>query len=210
MLRAGADESGAKGVIFDVGAHIGETALALALEFPNCKIHAFEPVSAIFKHLRHNCRKFGNIQCHQLALGASKEVRRIQLRSADPLCSMNQMSKLASGQTPAKLIETIHITTIDQIVVDLQVDNIALLKIDVEGFELEVLRGAMTLLKGGKVASIMAEVTFTRGSEQHVHIDDLNSLLCGLGYDLAGYYDPAYRPDTGELHYTNALFRLKV
>ncbi len=210
MLESGADEKGGGGVIFDVGAHLGETALALALEFPNCKIHAYEPVEPIFRHLERNCRKYQNILCHKLGLGATRESRRIELPSSEPLCSMNQRSNFASGQSPPELVETIQITTIDQMAGDLHIENIALLKIDVEGFELEVLRGAERLLKCGKIHSIMAEATFNKDSKQHVKIDDINTLLSEFGYELVGYYDPAYQPGSGNLYYMNALFRPKA
>jgi hypothetical protein len=61
-VGAGADGKGA--VMFDVGAHVGETAIALALEFPEAAIHAFEPVGAIFQRLQKNCRRYPNVICH--------------------------------------------------------------------------------------------------------------------------------------------------
>ncbi len=209
MHDAGGDESGNGGVIFDVGAHLGETSLSLALDFPNSQIHAFEPVEAVFKQLINHCRKYKNIQCHQLALGATNETRLIQLQSSDPLCSMNQMSNLASDQTPPELKETIQITTIDQIASKLNIKEIALLKIDVEGFELEVLQGSMQMLRSKKIHNIMAEATFNRFSKQHVSIDSLSIFLSEVGYELVGYYDPAYDSHTGNLYYMNALFRLQ-
>ena len=55
-VGAGPDGSGA--FMSDVGAHVGETSVALSLEFPKAVIHAFEPVEAIFKQLQKNCRKY--------------------------------------------------------------------------------------------------------------------------------------------------------
>jgi FkbM family methyltransferase len=208
MLDSGAKGSGEGGVIFDVGAHLGESSIAFALEFRDAQIHAFEPVGAIFDSLKHNCRKWHNIKCHKLALGSKEEDRSIQLRSADRFCSMNQMSRLANEVSPPELVETIHITTVDQLAYDLRIGQIAVLKIDVEGFELEVLRGARRMLNERRILSVMAETSFTKGSRQHVHIDDLQSAFSAAGYKLAGYYDPAYNQGDGELYYANALFRL--
>jgi FkbM family methyltransferase len=206
VVGAGADGKG--GVMFDVGAHTGETALALALEFPAVTIHAFEPVQAIYNQLQENCRKYPNIVCHHAALGAKSETRTIALRSGEIGCTMNQMSHLAGKNTPSKLQETVTILQLDEVCRQFSVSQIAFLKIDVEGFELEVLRGAMEMLKLGRIQHIIAEVTFLKNSEQHVQFDDVRAMLEPLGYVFAGYYDPAYRPETGRLIFSNALFAM--
>lgn len=205
-VGAGADGRGA--VMFDVGAHVGETALALALEFPGAAIHAFEPVGAIFSRLQRNCRKYSNVICHHAALGAKTETRTIALRSNEVGCTMNQMNRLAGENTPAEFQEPVMILRLDDVCHQFSVGQIAFLKIDVEGFELEVLRGAMEMLKSGKIQNIIAEVTFNKYSEQHVQFDDVRVMLEPFGFIFGGYYDPAYRPESGRLSFTNALFAL--
>src|SRR5664280_1821301 len=142
---AGADGKGA--VMFDVGAHVGETALALALEFPEAAIHAFEPVEAIFRRLQRNCRNYPNVICHHAALGAKNETRTIALRSNEVGCTMNQMNRLAGENTPIEFKEQVTILRLDDVCRQSSIGQVAFLKIDVEGFELEVLRGATEMLK---------------------------------------------------------------
>jgi len=203
----GANTDGEGAVLFDVGAHAGETCLALALELPQARIHAFEPIGRIYEKLAQHCRSQPNVVCHKLALGRAPEERWIELLSVDPSCTMNQVSRLASDGTPAGWKEKIRISSVDEIAKELSVDQLALLKIDVEGFELQVLRGAERMLLEHRIASVMAEVTFARDSSQHVHLDSVRQILEPAGYALVGIYDPAYRHETGDLYYANALFR---
>jgi FkbM family methyltransferase len=208
-LRAvGAGADGKGGVMFDVGAHIGESAVALALEFPEAAIHVFEPIGAIFRRLQRNCRNYRNVICHQAALGAKNETRVIALRSNEVNCTMNQMSQIAGEDTPPEQQEQVTILRLDDVCQKFSVEQIAFLKIDVEGFELEVLRGATELLKSRRIQNIIAEVTFAKRSEQHVHFDEVRQLLEPFGFVFAGYYDPAYRPESGHLLFSNALFTL--
>ena len=115
-LRAvGAGANGIGAVMFDVGAHVGETALALALEFPEATIHAFEPVKAIFSRLQRNCRGYLNVICHHAALGSKNEMRTIALRSDEVDCTMNQMSRVASDDTPLEIQESVTILRLDDV-----------------------------------------------------------------------------------------------
>jgi hypothetical protein len=70
LAACGADPSGANGMILDVGAHKGESALAFRNSFPQAVIHSFEPISFIYEVLRRNCEPYANIHCHNLALAA--------------------------------------------------------------------------------------------------------------------------------------------
>jgi FkbM family methyltransferase len=209
LRRLGAGDDGAGAVFLDVGAHLGETALALASAFPKARIHAFEPVTAIYRQLAQNCCRFPGITCHQLALGNETAQRRIALLSQDIACTENQVSRVPDAQTPDALCDTIQIHRLDDFCQAQGIEKIALLKTDTEGFELEVFKGALATLRKGFVQSILVEVTFWKNNPQHVLFDDVCVLLQPLGYELGGFYDHGYKRDTGLMWYTNAFFTLK-
>ena len=56
------------GVVFDVGANVGQTARHYRQIFPNAKIHSFEPFESTFRTLSENCRGDGRIATYQLAV----------------------------------------------------------------------------------------------------------------------------------------------
>lgn len=209
LRRVGAGEDGAGAVFLDVGAHVGETALALASAFPGATIHAFEPITAIYQQLTQNCRRFPGIICHHLALGNETAERRIALISGDVACTENQVSRTADARTPDALCDTIKINRLDDFCQSHRIGKIALLKTDTEGFELEVFKGALGTLRQSLVQSILVEVTFWKNNPQHVLYDDVCALLQPLGFELGGFYDHGYKQDTGRMWYTNAFFTLK-
>jgi len=208
LQQVGAKADGDGGIFFDVGAHVGETSIALARAFPRVRIHAFEPIVAIHRQLVQNNRHFSGVTCHQLALGNENTERRIALVSNQVNCTVNQVSALADARTPADLSETIKIARLDDFCPANGISRIALLKTDTEGFELEVLRGAANFLRQGQIASVLVEVTFLPNNPQHVSFEDVRAFLGPFGFQLAGFYDTGYRRETGRMWYTNAFFTL--
>jgi FkbM family methyltransferase len=60
-------------MIFDIGAHKGQTSTHFCKLFPNSFIHAFEPSPYLFTEIEKNLSKRKNIICHNFALGEADE-----------------------------------------------------------------------------------------------------------------------------------------
>lgn len=71
---------------------------------------------------------------------------------------------------------------------ELAFTSVDLLKIDAEGFELEVLRGAAELLRQRRVRSIFAECRFARTQANQVLFEDLDRTLVAAGFLFSGFY----------------------
>jgi FkbM family methyltransferase len=146
------------GVIMDVGANIGEYGASLRSRHRNIRIICFEPHPFTFLKLEKNLRGL-NIEAHNLGVGASEGSFTLY-DYAD-----NDGSEHASLHRG--VIEQIHkgsavehqvkVVSLDDFAVHERVERIALLKIDTEGHEFEVLRGATRLLKNGKIDIIHFE-----------------------------------------------------
>jgi FkbM family methyltransferase len=132
-LRAGS-------VFFDVGANVGFlTVLGAKLVGPAGSVYAFEPVSANADYVRRNCRINGFTQVHVLEKAVSNHCGQGQLN----LAAYSGGAALASVDAPPDPAGT---QTVDLVTIDASVerDGLApphLIKIDVEGAELEVLQG---------------------------------------------------------------------
>lgn len=122
-------------VVFDIGANIGLTTFVLS-QYAD-KVFAFEPNPTVFPLLKQNmeANKLGNVSVHQMAVGATSGVTHFAGTSA-----FGYMAKDAS-------LPAVQVETVDRLVVDLGVDRLDLLKIDVEGFEPDVLAGARQTIK---------------------------------------------------------------
>jgi hypothetical protein len=79
--------------------------------------------------------------------------------------------------------------------------------IDVEGFDLDVLKGSRECLSCGKVPFILVEVGFHPGDDRVSFFDDVRSFLLNYGYGVYGVYDQQLEwSGVRRLHYANVCF----
>ncbi len=145
-------------MVFDVGANTGQYLDVLLENFgPDVDCHTFEPAQATFLPLAEHFKEKTNIHAVQLGLG--KENGRIELYSnhdGSTIASLYPIYNL-DQQTTLVHKETIHIRTIDSYCAENSVPRIDFLKIDVEGAELDVLLGAETMLREGRIHFVQFE-----------------------------------------------------
>ena len=90
------------------------------------------------------------------------------------------------------------------------IDGIDILKMDVQGWELELLQGAEGLLRDRRIRFIYSEVGFRRDSSDMQHFCSLNDVLEQRGYWLCGFYQPfRWGADKRYLGFSNALYTLR-
>jgi len=176
----GAAPSG--GVVVDVGAYIGLYAIALAQRVgPKGKVYAFEPEPNTFKRLQqhiHLNNVQSQVQLWPCAVGEHSG-------SASFLSGRSSESHLASTADETSVTGgiTVQVVTLDEVLDDTAV---ALLKVDVEGFEEGVLRGAARLLNNKKRAprAIFIEVHPFNWESANTTSESLLQLLDGYGYEV--------------------------
>lgn len=137
---------GLKGVFIDVGANAGYYSIAVAREVPEIGVHAFEPVPENFEMLRRNIQANGmneRIWPNRVALG--------QVTQNSTMTAQGQLSRIAAnggGGNHAGI--EVHMTTIDDYCLAHGVHSVRLIKCDVEGYELSVLKGAVRVVQENK------------------------------------------------------------
>ena len=128
--------------IFDIGANQGETSLYFAQAVgPHGRVYSFEPNPAMFAMLGRNIQLNPALRCHaeHLALGAAEGMAGMrQLDGRNPGTASIDSEGIPFGGRLAP----IRITTLDRYVREKGIERIDMMKIDVEGFELEVCKGA--------------------------------------------------------------------
>jgi len=150
----------------DVGGHVGLWSFNLAHAFD--QVHAFEPVAVHRECFTRNTEGLANIELHDCALGdryGSVKIRTEPTSSGDSRVD-------GAGDIPMHTLDSFHL------------ENVDLVKIDCEGFELFVLRGAEELLARQKPVVIVEQKP---GHAVKFGLGDRDALpyLESLGYRLA-------------------------
>ena len=171
-------------MIFDVGAHTGQTATKYAQAFPDARVIAFEPVPENFNRLINNVRQSSSVECHQLALSSESGECIIYLSEHDTAHSMVHSVGRQSGGI-------VKMTTLDAFCKAHRISFIDLLKIDTEGHDLEVLKGGEQLLSAGKISYILVETGFNRCDSYFCQYEDVRDYLSDRDYQVFGFYEQA-------------------
>ncbi len=191
--------------IFDIGANEGQFAGAILKLYPTAKIHSFEPLHNTFLKLQENFKNNINVTPYNFALGKYNEDRDIFCNEYSPSSSLLEMLDLhktnfdfAVKVQPSK----ISIRRLDDFF-NQPVVGPVLLKIDVQGFEMNVLEGGKNVLKQADV--LLIEVSFVRLYKDEPLFDDIYSYLVKEGFYYAGNVEQLMGSDNQILQ-ADALF----
>jgi FkbM family methyltransferase len=190
------------GVLFDVGANRGQTLQHLLKYAPRAEIHSFEPTDEVFNAL---AAKFGgrtNIRLHKLALGSRAETLRMLTRDNSELNTL-----VGAATAESALTQNTELATVDSIVAQQGISHLDLLKIDVQGWEVEVIRGAEQVIRDHNLIFVLAEAAFRSEETEMQQFSELHSCLTAQGFILSGMYDwLCYGPRREFALFANVLY----
>jgi FkbM family methyltransferase len=167
-------------VIIDIGANIGRFTFHFAQIAKKGRVICFEPDSTNYAALQINANlnNFDNISFYQLGLGSSAErVPLFNVNENNP--GMNRV--LPNESNIAFPFEMIDIKRLDQIEELLDINKIDLIKIDVEGFEFEVLQGSERLIDQFK-PFLFVEINSDNLDEHNSSVQELLKWILSKGY----------------------------
>jgi FkbM family methyltransferase len=138
-------------IVFDVGANNGDfTAAALHALGSNVLVYAFEPAREVFARFTERFAGNSQVIANNVALGRASEERALFALGSDTGMASLVQRRLSDGES-SKFQETVKVLSLNDYCATAGIDRINLLKIDVEGLELEVLRGAKALFDKEKI-----------------------------------------------------------
>ena len=147
---------------FDVGANVGQTASLLKKMWPGMEIVCFEPTPTTFEILQKNISALPGVKAHNIGLGATAGSFDLFTYPGDSL--LNSLSpqspftvRFASKYDPMVKKVSCTVRTLDEVRKESAIERINLLKIDTEGFDLQVLEGAQETFRDGRVDFIYLE-----------------------------------------------------
>ena len=169
--------------IFDIGAYEGEFAQCCLNIWPKAKVSCFEALEHKVAHLQKLALKNSSIQVFPGLLGA-KAIDKVAFNESETA------SSVLVENTPQNFPVSFHpMRTVDQIVQEHFAGNIPdLLKLDVQGYELEVLKGAEKSLSG--IKAILAEVSLLDIHQNTPLLADIVAWLNSrdwVAYEICGF-----------------------
>jgi FkbM family methyltransferase len=188
----------------DVGANEGQTARDWIEHFPNAAVWAFEPHAASFARLSQLSAASTRIKAFQLALSDATGAGELHTNQHSTLGSLLPIRDSFPYGKPTGS-EPITTERLDNFVAQNAVGTIDVLKLDTQGFELRVLRGAGSLLERGGVRALLVEVNFEPIYEGQAAAADILTLLDDAGFRLVCFYGMAATAE-GLASWTDALF----
>ncbi len=121
--------------------------------------------------------------------------------------ALNQSQLTAMGLTEQEATEVVVLDTIDQFGLENNIEHIEILKIDTEGHDLEVLKGASAYFASCKILSVYVEVTFAIENSRNSLFYPIDEFLKGNGFIFAGLYETYFlHKHPQNLTFCNALF----
>ena len=174
-------------IIYDVGAYEGTwTVLAKAI-FPEAEVHAFEPLAALRKDFSRQTNGLTKIYYHPIALGAMTGTLPMKLASSLDSSSILKMTQEQIKQfrvQPAG-VELVHAESLDEYIRKVSLPLPNLLKLDIQGYELEALRGAEECL--ASVDAVLSEVSFVEFYDEQCLFGDVVAFLGKRGFRVRAF-----------------------
>lgn len=193
--------------VLDVGSYTGGFAFAMRQMLPDTQIYSFEPLPENHQKLVHNLERFGKFQAFHTALGNEQgelTFWRNDFVASSSALAMSELHKQSFPETGHAVTVHVPVARLDDFLERVELKGKMLLKLDVQGYELEVLRGGLKTLED--VDYIFSEVSFQPLYEGQPLFDDVYDFLKPLGFAYAGDLEVLPSPVDGSILQADALF----
>jgi FkbM family methyltransferase len=163
----------------------------------------------VFDELKNSYGWLKDVHLYLFALGSTNECRAFHIMRLPEMSSFLSPEPWLQQLSPDHKYDfdliNVECRTLDRVCYESGVDSIDILKIDVQGAELDVLNGGISMLTTGAVGMIYLEVTLAESYVNQMKLRDLLEFLEPKGYRLWDILPFVYT-DAGRVWTANALF----
>jgi len=173
-------------VVFDIGANVGLYSLLAAKTNPKASIHAFEPTPTIVDIFKQNIQinDIRNIRVNEVAIGSQSG--NAILRDCRGDKGINEGMNFIECKD-SECLDTdipVNIISVDDYCSKNKINNIDIMKIDIEGGEYNALAGAKIMLSTQSIGCIMIEFIEWAMQRSGYSNEDLREILLEANYKL--------------------------
>jgi FkbM family methyltransferase len=170
--------------IYDVGANVGTWTLLANAIYPVAEIHAFEPLPRLAQPFFDNTRGLSQVHRHEVALGAVAAESPLKITDFVDASSFLELAELSTRHfnVHRREEEAVRVVRLDDYIRDQHVPPPCLIKFDIQGYELEAMRGAAGAL--GAARAVITEVSFVEFYKGQCLFHDIVGHLAESGYHL--------------------------
>jgi FkbM family methyltransferase len=193
--------------VIDVGAHVGEFAGTIHRILPAAAILSFEPLEESFRQLKANMKDVPNFRAFNYACGSNNahvDMYRNEFTPSSSLLHMAQLHKSSFTFTERETVEVVEVRRLDDVALKLDLKDDILIKIDVQGYEREVIKGGEDLVSRAKM--LIVETSFRTLYEGQPLFDEIYSLLRRMGFKYVGSWNQLLSPVDGSVLQADAIF----
>lgn len=186
----------APATLIDVGANKGQFSVAVRALFPHATIHAFEPLPAAADRYEAVFAQDSRAHLHRVAIGATAMTTRFYVTDREDSSSLLKPGagqKAAFGVCTAREIE-VEVKPLESVIDTVGLTAPVMMKIDVQGAELDVLKGIASL---DRYDFIYVELSFVELYEGQPLLDDVEHYLKSVGFTLRGVSNQAFTEQFG-------------
>lgn len=180
-------------LIIDIGSNKGQFTFVSKLFFPEVNVLSFEALNSQFKKYQRLAAFFKNIKAYNYALGSYQHKTRMNVASSPDSSSIlpiKELQKRYFGIHETNMFEDIEIKILDEWIEEISKYSSILLKIDVQGYELEVLKGSKEVLK--KINYLYIEASSVELYENQPLLKNIEDFLNSEGFILKDSFNKIY------------------
>lgn len=193
--------------VIDVGANVGQFTVATSKIFGDVKVYSFEPIPACVERLKENVSSINNIVVYPFALGESETEVKFYVNSHSQSSSALTLAPTHHDAFPDEKEReeiTVKVSTLDLVFSNIELQHPVLLKLDVQGYEAQVLLGGKATLK--RVDYVILETSFKTMYKGELLFNDILQMMEANGFQLDRPVGWLTDPRNGEVLQMDALF----
>jgi FkbM family methyltransferase len=193
--------------VLDVGADIGDSALEWHRKLPNAKVFSFEPLPDSFQKMKNRLAGQPWWQGFCLAAGSAsgtEQIHRSEYSLSSSLLPMADLHKTNYPYTAGASLQQIEVARLDDVLEKEGIRGPFLLKLDVQGFEIQALEGAVNTLK--QCHAIVCETSFVELYKGQKLFGEVAAFLNHSGFAYQGSAGQRNSPLNGQPLQQDAIF----